>query len=177
MRTAQTIQLLDANNNNVSPAVCIDSLYFELPSGTNVYRMSLKNRTLIAADNMSITPPITSGISNLSDLEIPYCYVTAATNSVYQLNTGKLNIGNAIRSAIQGITLDNYYNKEVLNASFIKKDSEHVYIGLGSNANTRMHLFSDAGTKKIGIELSNPDKTGTKTDYCSYIGLNYEGAP
>lgn len=29
MRTAKTLQLLDANNNNVSPAVCVDSLYFE----------------------------------------------------------------------------------------------------------------------------------------------------
>ena len=29
MKTATTLQLLDANNNNISPAVCVDSLYFE----------------------------------------------------------------------------------------------------------------------------------------------------
>lgn len=101
MRTAKTIQLLDANNNNVSPAVCIDSLYFELPDNDgNMYRMSLRNRTLIAADNMSIQPPITSTLTDLSKLEIPYCYVTTATNSVFQLNTTKMNIGVAIENAI-----------------------------------------------------------------------------
>ena len=81
MRTAKTIQLLDANNNNVSPAVCIDSLYFELPGNDgNMYRMSLRNRTLIASDNISQLSP--SG-NSLSELNIPYCYVTAATNSVF----------------------------------------------------------------------------------------------
>jgi len=171
MRTAKTLQLLDANNNNVSPATCIDSLYFELPGNDgNIYRMSLRNRTLVAADNMSVIPPMNSGITTLANLEIPYCYVTAATNSVYQLNTAKINIGGAIGNAIQNIdNLTNYYTKTTSDQLFMKKNSEYVYIG--PEDKPRVRLFAVNDSSKYGMELPDPQKSG---EYCGYVGLNYQ---
>lgn len=171
MRTAKTIQILDANNNNISPATCIDSLYFELPGNDgNIYRMSLRNRTLVAADSMTLVPPMTSAISSLDNLQIPYCYVTAATNSVYQLNTDRIEIGTAIKNAIQNINdLTNYYNKTDSDKLFMNKDTEYVYIG--PEDRPRVRLFAVNDSSKYGMELPNPQKSN---EYCSYIGLNYK---
>ena len=77
MQTATTLQLLDANNNNISPAVCVDSLYFEKTIETKTYRMTLKNRTIVASDtmneNFSINAP------DIASLELPYFTVTHST--------------------------------------------------------------------------------------------------
>ena len=65
MKTAKTLQLLDANNNNISPAVCVDSLYFEQSLDDGTYRMSLRNRILVAAESMDLN----LGVSGAQDLQ------------------------------------------------------------------------------------------------------------
>ena len=56
MRTAQTIQLLDANNNNISPAVCVDSIYFEGAIGTDTYRFALRDRIIVGSEDLISGP-------------------------------------------------------------------------------------------------------------------------
>ena len=53
MTTAQTVQLLDANNNNISPAVCIDSIYYEGNDGSinaNTYRFALREKFIVGGN-------------------------------------------------------------------------------------------------------------------------------
>ena len=94
MQTATTLQLLDANNNNISPAVCVDSLYFEKTIKTKTYRMSLKNRTIVASDTMNENFSITA--SDIQSLELPYFTVTKSTPNgdfIWQLNTSTYRVG------------------------------------------------------------------------------------
>jgi hypothetical protein len=69
MRTARTSQILDANNNNISPATCVESLYFEMTNDNGVtYRMGIRDRMLIAgADSLTTNPSVG---------ELPYAYVS-----------------------------------------------------------------------------------------------------
>ena len=95
MRTARTSQILDANNNNISPATCVESLYFEMTDEEGItYRMGIRDRMLIAgADSLT---------SQLSKDEIPYTYVSQiiGANSVYQIKTDKINLGSMVREYV-----------------------------------------------------------------------------
>ena len=88
MRTARTSQILDANNNNISPATCVESLYFEMYDNDGVtYRMGIRDRMLIAgADSLTSQP---------AKGELPYAYVSqiiGANSVVYQIKTGKIDL-------------------------------------------------------------------------------------
>ena len=86
MRTARTSQILDANNNNISPATCVESLYFEMTNEGVTYRMGIRDRMVIAgADSLTSRP---------AKGELPYAYVSriSGVNSVvYQIKTGKFD--------------------------------------------------------------------------------------
>ena len=88
MRTARTSQILDANNNNISPATCVESLYFEMTNDNDgvTYRMGIRDRMVIAgADSLTSQP---------AEGELPYAYVSqiiGANSVVYQIKTGKFN--------------------------------------------------------------------------------------
>ena len=60
MTTAQTVQLLDANNNNISPDVCIDSIYYEGTVGSNPYRFALREKFVVGGELVNGTSRITS---------------------------------------------------------------------------------------------------------------------
>ena len=85
MRTARTSQILDANNNNISPATCVESLYFEMTNDGVTYRMGIRDRMLIAGADSLTSQPV--------DGELPYAYVSqiSGANSVYQIKTGKFD--------------------------------------------------------------------------------------
>ena len=87
MRTARTSQILDANNNNISPATCVESLYFEMTDkGGITYRMGIRDRMVIAGADSLTTQP--------AEGELPYAYVSqiiGANSVVYQIKTGKFN--------------------------------------------------------------------------------------
>lgn len=113
MQTATTLQLLDANNNNISPAVCVDSLYFEKTIETKTYRMSLKNRTIVASDtmneNFSINAP------DIASLELPYFTVTKSTPNgdfIWQLNTSTYKVGKKLDELIDDKLIKEYYKQE-----------------------------------------------------------------
>ena len=113
MKTATTLQLLDANNNNISPAVCVDSLYFEKTINGTTYRMSLKNRTIVASDtmneNFSINAP------DIASLELPYFTVTHSTQKddfIWQLNTSTYKVGEKLAELIDDKLKNEYYNKK-----------------------------------------------------------------
>lgn len=80
MKTAKTTQILDANNNNISPATNIESLYFEKTEENGVtYRMGIRDRMLIAGGNTLVGQPQLN-IGN-KILKIPYTYVSSITGA------------------------------------------------------------------------------------------------
>lgn len=90
MRTARTVQLSDANNNNISPATSVESLYFELSKEGGIYRMSLGNRFVVAAEDSNFINP-----ENLTLTQVPYSYVkevTGTSATVWQIKAGNYDI-------------------------------------------------------------------------------------
>ena len=157
MQTATTLQLLDANNNNISPAVCVDSLYFEKTIETKTYRMSLKNRTIVASDTMNENFSITA--SDITSLELPYFTVTKSTPNgdfIWQLNTSTYRVGEKLDELIDKKLADTYYNKEYTDAQYLHVDGtnrmkSHFYVGTDTNYD--MYVFSENASS--GISFAN----------------------
>jgi hypothetical protein len=122
MRTARTSQILDANNNNISPATCVESLYFEMTNEGVTYRMGIRDRMLIAGADSLTTQP--------SDDELPYAYVSqiSGANSVYQIKTGKFDYGSKMRK-FASETFESEYLKVSTSTNFLHRN-------LTSNPNT-----------------------------------------
>ena len=122
MRTARTSQILDANNNNISPATCVESLYFEMTNEGVTYRMGIRDRMLIAGADSLTTQP--------SDGELPYAYVSqiSGANSVYQIKTGKFDYGSKMRQ----------YASETFESEYLKVSTSTNFLhrNLTSNPNT-----------------------------------------
>ena len=161
MNTAKTLQLLDANNNNISPAVCVDSLYFEKTESGTTYRMSLKNRMLVAGS--VITTNLSPTGSQLQDIAVPMFTISkvsgSADVSLYQLNCSTYNIGSYINNAINASLANTYYSKTQSEDIFVKIDgancvSTGLYVGaLGQNGvdfknpkDSALHLIAEGDT-------------------------------
>ena len=125
MQTATTLQLLDANNNNISPAVCVDSLYFEKTIETKTYRMSLKNRTIVASDTMNENFSINA--QDIKSPELPYFTVTHSTEKddfIWQLNTSTYKVGEKLNELIDDKLKKEYYNKGYTDAKYLHIDGK-----------------------------------------------------
>ena len=122
MRTARTSQILDANNNNISPATCVESLYFEMTNEGITYRMGIRDRMLIAGADSLTSQPV--------DGELPYAYVSqiSGANSVYQIKTGKFDYGSKMTDIASGII-----KKESLTVS---TSTNFLHRNLTANPNT-----------------------------------------
>ena len=155
MQTATTLQLLDANNNNISPAVCVDSLYFEKTIETKTYRMSLKNRTIVASDTMNENFSINA--QDIASLELPYFTVTKSTPNgdfIWQLNTSTYRVGEKLDELIDKKLADTYYNKDYTNAQYLHVDgtnrmTSHFYVGNGTN--NELYVFSENSSSGISF--------------------------
>ena len=123
MRTARTSQILDANNNNISPATCVESLYFEMTDKGITYRMGIRDRMVIAgADSLTSQP---------AEGELPYAYVSqisGANSVVYQIKTGKIDLKPIVTDIASGII-----KKESLTVS---TSTNFLHRNLTANPNT-----------------------------------------
>lgn len=74
MNTAKTLQLLDAQSNNISPATNIESIYYEVMDGGVIYRNSLyKHFPIYVKYNNNIDNPIiVRRGSDITDDEVLY---------------------------------------------------------------------------------------------------------
>ena len=177
MQTATTLQLLDANNNNISPAVCVDSLYFEKTIETKTYRMSLKNRTIVASDtmneNFSINAP------DIASLELPYFTVTKSTPNgdfIWQLNTSTYKVGKKLDELIDDKLANTYYNKGYTDAQYLHVDGTNrmksdFYVGTEKGYD--LHVFSKNASS--GISFAN-DQFGLWRDTSNLMTLKNDGS-
>lgn len=177
MQTATTLQLLDANNNNISPAVCVDSLYFEKTVETKTYRMSLKNRTIVASDTMNENFSITA--SDITSLELPYFTVTKSTPNgdfIWQLNTSTYRVGEKLDELIDDKLKKEYYNKEYTDAQYLHVDGtnrmkSHFYVG----ADTKNDLYVFSENASSGISFVN-NQFGLWRDTSSLMTVKNDGS-
>ena len=177
MQTATTLQLLDATNNNISPAVCVDSLYFEKTIETKTYRMSLKNRTIVASDtmneNFSINAP------DIASLELPYFTVTKSTPNgdfIWQLNTSTYKVGKKLDELIDDKLANTYYNKGYTDAQYLHVDGTNrmksdFYVGTEKVYD--LHVFSKNASS--GISFAN-DQFGLWRDTSNLMTLKNDGS-
>ena len=177
MKTATTLQLLDANNNNISPAVCVDSLYFEKTINGTTYRMSLKNRTIVASDtmneNFSINAP------DIASLELPYFTVTKSTPNgdfIWQLNTSTYKVGKKLDELIDDKLANTYYNKGYTDAQYLHVDGTNrmksdFYVGTEKGYD--LHVFSKNASS--GISFAN-DQFGLWRDTSNLMTLKNDGS-
>ena len=162
MKTAKTIQLLDANNTNISPAVCIESLYFEQTSGANTYRISLKNRTVIASNNIITKNPSMNNDSNdILSMTVPYVYVKKISSessfNVCELNTGDFNIGRRLSNCVSTWCNTNFYNKQKASEKFIRMDENDLEFPFVNRTNgfycgtsdASLHIYDASGPGRL----------------------------
>ena len=177
MQTATTLQLLDANNNNISQAVCVDSLYFEKTIETKTYRMSLKNRTIVASDTLNTDFSIDA--KDITSLELPYFTVTKSTPNgefIWQLNTSTYKIGETLDRLIDDKLANTYYNKGYTDAQYLHVDGTNrmksdFYVGTEKGYD--LHVFSKNASS--GISFAN-DQFGLWRDTSNLMTLKNDGS-
>lgn len=119
--------MLDANNNNVSPAVCVESLYYEYQTSTTseVYRMSMKNKTLIAGDELvkSLGEPALDNIPFYTVKKL-----STGNNMIYELNIDQYDLTDSFNNSMD-IRLTDYYKKDDADGLYIHQKNGGVIYG------------------------------------------------
>ena len=180
MRTAQTIQLLDANNNNISPAVCIDSLYFEGAIGTDTYRFALRDRIIVGSEDLTsgelpVIPPSADSIL------LPTLIVEELKGSgIWQLKPAQTDVTTSMKSFISQICEGVYVQNSSLSDNYldllgnnrmkgaIKMSSGLKYTEDGvTSSNNRTYVDVSNGLAKVisnaSIQIDAPDIVIGKT--------------
>jgi hypothetical protein len=163
MTTAQTVQLLDANNNNISPAVCIDSIYYEGTVGSNPYRFALREKFVVGSNLdvpvIDLKPNIP--VSTEQNIYVPYIFSEKTNNapSVWKLSAGAYDIAPDVSRYIIATFKNEYATKEELNSSFLDLKGRNVMTGDISMGN-RMCISSTGLSDVVGNNSLTLDDTG-----------------
>lgn len=121
MITAQTVQLLDANNKNISPAVNIESIYFEGADSSvspDMYRFSLRDKFIVGGK----LDKLEAKYDGSTSLLIPYIYATKAFNSnsgVWQIDSALYDMGQATRDFIDAVCINKYATIQNVSSNFL----------------------------------------------------------
>lgn len=135
MITAKTLQLLDANNINISPAVCVESLYYEKNEEGETYRMSLRNKMIIAGNIGDNDNSMTGDALTVPSYSIKK--VSSGDLVVYELNSGSVDISQEVTQYINNTTsLANYYLKEDSDDKYIHNQMGHIQTSGNAGSNT-----------------------------------------
>ena len=141
MTTAQTVQLLDANNNNISPAVCIDSIYYEGSKPNGTYRFALREKFMVGGNLDDGSPKIP--IVQRNELHIPYLFAEKGMESVWKISSSTYNIAPRIEQYIDTVYSQTYTSKEYVNSSFLDIDGSNAMRGsikMSDGTNTLLML-------------------------------------
>lgn len=172
MNTARTIQVLDANNNNISPATCIDSLYFEMIDGETTYRMAVRDKFVLAGNLVSAAEYREQNLSgNIDTLALPFVSAQAVPGTdqkMHRIDMGSVVVGDKIKTAVENYIKNTYLKIEDASAGyFIKSKGDD-----DSNLITNAVGLTDGTNRLLTV-----GKSGTKTglvwqDANSYVDVN-----
>ena len=119
MRTAQTIQLLDANNNNISPAVCVDSIYFEGAIGTDTYRFALRDRIIVGSEDL-ISGPLPVIAPTADSIMLPTLIAEEVRGSgIWQIKPAQTDVTQSMKSFISQICEGTYVQNSSLSENYL----------------------------------------------------------
>lgn len=191
--TAKTIQILDANNNNISPATNIESIYFEQLHNGVTYRTSLKNKTVIAGnlDSKFVDPTIQWRIAgenskvDLKKVDMPFMYVNKTTSTsnikLYQLNIASVPVGATIYEGMRDMIDE--LNADV-SAHFLKNIGGVLDNSVGEdNYYTELKIINKKGTPANTSTFFSASQTTTCQSsqygygYAEYKTVNEIKAP
>lgn len=101
MQTAQVRQEYTRSGEAVSPATCIETLYFEQTYNGQVYRTSLNNRLLVVGNKLNAVSK--SSISDaINQAQLPFYYITKiesdTASGLYRLDVSLYAIDAAVRA-------------------------------------------------------------------------------
>lgn len=101
MQTAQQFQMFNRTGTAVSPATCIETLYFEQAYNGQVYRTSLNNRLLVTGNKLN-TVTKTNISEALNRAELPFYYITKiksdTASGLYRLDVSLYSINTAVKA-------------------------------------------------------------------------------
>ena len=159
MTTAQTVQLLDANNNNISPAVCIDSIYYEgtKPSGT--YRFALREKFVVGGDLEDGDPKLP--VVQPGELHIPYLFTKKGVESVWKISSSTYNIADRVEEYIDYVYKLTYASNEYVDSHFLDIDGSNAMKGaikMSDGTDTKLKLTTtgiEDSTNVNSIHIAN----------------------
>ena len=101
MQTAQVTQIYNKNGQALSPATCIETLYFEQTYNDQVYRTSLNNRLLVVGNRLNAVTK--NNISEaLNKAQLPFYYITKiksdTASGLYRLDVSLYSVNTAVKS-------------------------------------------------------------------------------
>ena len=163
MTTAQTVQLLDANNNNISPAVCIDSIYYEGTVGSNPYRFALREKFIVGSnlDNpiIDLKPDIPG--STEQNIYVPYIFSEKNNNatSVWKLSAGAYDIAPDVSRYIIATFKNEYATKKDVSSNFLDLAGHNIMTG-DISMGSRMRISSTGLSDVVGNNSLTLEDTG-----------------
>ena len=119
MITAQTVQFLDANNNNLSPAVCIDSIYYEgTASDGATYRYALRDKFIVGGESLNDGEPTLPDVTE-DNLTIPYVYAQKGLSNVWKIQSGNVNIAENVSTYVDLVCRNTYPRYDEVSTNFL----------------------------------------------------------
>lgn len=173
MQTAQITQIYNKNRQAMSPATCIETLYFEQTYNGQVYRTSLNNRLLVVGNRLNMVSK-DSILDSLNKAQIPFYYITKiesdTASGLYRLDVSLYSINTAVKATevINDISTDIQNKYDTLNNYIqqleIQFDNERKY-------NTSTYLLLTGGKMSGGILFGSSSEKESKT----LPGIGYNG--
>ena len=174
MQTAQVTQIYNRQEQAVSPATCIETLYFEQTYNGQVYRTSLNNRLLVVGNKLNAVSKKTIQDS-INKAQLPFYYITKiesdTASGLYRLDVSLYSINTAVKSTeiINDISI-----RIANNASSAVDDYNKClnYIEAEHNYNTSTYLPLVGGKMSGGIVFGSK---GSDKAIKDLPGIGYNG--
>ena len=174
MQTAQVTQIYNRQEQAVSPATCIETLYFEQTYNGQVYRTSLNNRLLVVGNKLNAVSKKTIQDS-INKAQLPFYYITKiesdTASGLYRLDVSLYSINTAVKSTeiINDISI-----RIANNASSAVDDYNKClnYIEAEHNYNTSTYLPLVGGKMSGGIVFGSK---GSDKQIKELPGIGYNG--
>ena len=174
MQTAQVTQMYNRQEQAVSPATCIETLYFEQTYNGQVYRTSLNNRLLVVGNKLNAVSK-KSIQDTINKAQLPFYYITKiesdTASGLYRLDVSLYSINAAVLATevVNDISI-----RIAQNASAVAEDINNClkYIEAEHDFNASTYLPLIGGKMSGGIVFGSKSTDKSIKDL---PGIGYNG--
>lgn len=174
MQTAQITQMFNSEEQAVSPATCIETLYFEQTYNGQVYRTSLNNRLLVVGNKLNAVSK-KSIQETINKAQLPFYYITKiesdTASGLYRLDVSLYSINTAVQSTE---IINDISTRISNNVSIIEEDINNCleYVKTEHNFNASTYLPLIGGKMSGGIVFGSKS---TDKNIKELPGIGYNG--